>query len=519
MFDARLLQTLRWAAQHYVAPLSVMLRRAAPPNLPRMMKRAPLGVETKSGPDSPATKLGREIAEGRIRNAFLQSTDVVDVGEVAGPVIAGGASVLVVAPTAIEALELQVQLTSAFGDVVMTVTPETSDRDVTGIWSRAASQAGYVVIGTPRVALWRVKSLGAAIVVGEARRAMKDRQTPTVHARDLLRARSVVERFALVTTGLVPSTEVVATGSELIPASASRPWSLVEFVDRNEEPPGTGPLADRTKHAIAAAVNRGNRVFVFTHRRGYAPVFRCVNCRELRICAVCSARVDRDGICRRCGASADRCISCGSDRFEPLGAGVDRVLELVRRFVDADKVGLAVDDRLVTVGSVRDLPSVASCSLAVAVDADGLLLGTDYRAAEEALRTLARVCALVRSGQGNRTIIQTANPQHPVLLALSRAEIAPFLTSELEQRAQFGFPPAGDLIVLECRPCPEDATEKLRSRLTEASILGPAPIEGGSRWLLQSPDLTSARRDLRKVAGEWRDAGARMRIDVDPIDL
>ena len=519
VFNPRLLQTLRWAAQHYVAPLSVLLRRAAPPNLPRITKRAPRSVMAPDDSDFPAARLGREIADGRTRNAFLQSGDAEDIVQVAGPVVAGGASVLVVAPSALEAIELQTYLAGAFGDVVMTVTPETSDRDVTTIWSRAASQSGYIVIGTPRLALWPIANLGAAIVVGEARRAMKDRQTPTVHARELLRARSGVERFALVTTGLVPSTDVAATGTEVIPASGGRPWSLVEFVDRTEEPPGTGPLADRTKHAIAAAVRRGERVLVFTHRRGYAPVFRCVKCRELRVCGVCGARVDREGICRRCGASADHCLSCGSDRFEPLGAGVDRVLELVRRFIDTDKVGFAEDDRLVTVGSVRDLPSVAPCSLAVVVDADGLVLGTDYRAAEEALRALARVCALVGSGHGNRTIIQTANPQHPVLVALGRAETAPFLANELEQRAQFGFPPAGDLIVLECRPCPDDAAGKLSSRLTGISILGPAPIEGGSRWLLQGPDLTSARRDLRKLAGEWRDAGARLRIDVDPIDL
>ena len=519
LFDPLLLQTLRWAAQHYVAPLSVMLRRSAPPNLARVTKRTPQSVKALGEADSRPGELGREIADGRTRNAFLQSANVADIVDLTGPIVARGASVLVVAPTAVEATELQSRLVAAFGDIVMTVTPETSDRDVTTIWSRAASQAGYIVIGTPRVALWPIKDLGAAIVVGEARRAMKDRQTPTVHARELLRARAAVERFALVTTGLVPSTDVTATGVEVIPASAGRPWSRVEFVDRTEEPPGTGPLADRTKQAIAAAVRRGERVLVFTHRRGYAPVFRCVKCRELRVCGVCGARVDREGVCRRCGASSDRCPSCGSDRFEPLGAGVERVFELVKRFIDAEKVGFVADDRLVTVGTVRDLPSVVPCSLAVVVDADGLVLGTDYRAAEEALRALARVCALVGSGHGNRTIIQTANPRHPVLLALSRAEVAPFLADELELRSQFGFPPAGDLIVLECKQCPENAAEQLSSRLTGISILGPAPIEGGSRWLLQGPDLTSARRDLRKLAGEWRDSGARLRIDVDPIDL
>ena len=33
LFDARLLQTLRWAAQHYVAPLSVLYSQVAPASI------------------------------------------------------------------------------------------------------------------------------------------------------------------------------------------------------------------------------------------------------------------------------------------------------------------------------------------------------------------------------------------------------------------------------------------------------------------------------------------------------
>jgi primosomal protein N' (replication factor Y) len=348
---------------------------------------------------------------------------------------------------------------------------------------------------------------------------MKDRQTPTIHAREVLRARGGVERFALITTGLVPSAEMIAAGAEVIEAGPSRPWSLIELVDRREDPPGSGVLSDRTKTAIAAAVKRRQGVFVFTHRRGYAPVFRCVACRELRTCGDCGAKVGQSGACPRCGAVLGICGKCGKDRFEPLGAGVERVAELVKRIVDPDSVGMGGEGRQVTVGSVRDLPLLERISLAVVADADGLILGTNYRAAEEALRSLARVAAVVGSGSGRRTIVQTSNPDHPALEALRRGEVLPFLEAELEQRAALGFPPVGDLIVLECRNCPEAAGRDLADRLPDAAILGPAETERGTRWLLQAKDLAGTRSELRKIAGEWRDGGASLRIDVDPIDL
>lgn len=519
VFDERLLQSLRWAAHHYVAPLSTLFRRAAPPNLPKIVNHPAAAMVRVPPVQSVAGDLGRRIAAGRTRNTHLQSADPHDLVDLVGPILERGLSVMVVAPTKVETNRISDHLTDALGKTTLTVDPETPDREVTAIWSTVHSASGYVLVGTPRISLWPVKNLGAAVIVGEARRGMKDRQTPTLHSRELLRARSGVERFALVTTGLVPSTETIAAGTEVLTAGSGRPWSLIEFVDRSEDPPGAGVLSDRTKTAIAAAVNRNESVFVFTHRRGYAPVFRCVGCRELRVCSECGARVGQDGECRRCGALQGSCPSCGRDRFEPLGAGVERVVEVVKRIVDSDRVGLAGHGRLVTVGSVRDVPSIERCTLAVVVDADGLILGTDYRAAEDALRSLARVAALVGPGHGRRTIVQTSNPDHAVLGALRRGDALTFLRSELEQRAAFGFPPTGDLVVLECRDCPDEAVESLTRRLPDVTVLGPSPIEGGQRWLLQGSDLSKAREELRTLAGEWRDSGATLRIDVDPIDL
>ena len=519
VFNERLLQSLRWAAHHYVAPLSVLLRRAAPPNIPAPTTGPAPAVDRREAAQTPAGALGRSIAEGRTRNCHLQTTNPGDLADLVGPILGAGMSVMLVAPTGLEAVRIHERLAATFGEAVLAITPDTSDREATAVWAKCRSAAGYLLVGTPRVSLWPVAQLGAAVVMGEARRGMKDRQTPTVHSRELLRARSVVERFALVTTGLVPSTETIAAGTEVIVAGPGRPWSLIEFVDRSVDPPGTGPLSDRTKTAIAAAAKRAENVFVFTHRRGYAPAFRCVRCRELRTCGGCGARTGREDTCRRCEREQGSCRSCGADRFEPLGAGVDRIVELVKRFVDADKVGLAGEGRLVTVGSVRDVPAIRRCSLAVVVDADGLVLGTDYRAGEDALQSLARVAAVVGSGHGRRTIVQTSNPAHPVLEALRRGEVLPFLAAELEQRAAFGFPPVGDLIVLECRGCPDGAAQRLTERFPEVTVLGPAPVEGGLRWLLQGSDLSAARKELRKLAAEWRDAGASLRIDVDPIDL
>jgi primosomal protein N' (replication factor Y) len=173
------------------------------------------------------------------------------------------------------------------------------------------------------------------------------------------------------------------------------------------------------------------------------------------------------------------------------------------------------------VGSEADLASLKPVGLAVAVDADGLILGSHFRAAEEALRVLARLAGRVSSGSGHRAIVQTSLPTHPVIEALRKGDPVPFLNQELEERRKMGFPPSGDLVILEMRgttpPGVDGALERAADR---AMVLGPADRrDGGRRWLIQAPDLTTFRHNLRPLVQKWRDAGATVRIDSDPLDL
>jgi primosomal protein N' (replication factor Y) len=443
------------------------------------------------------------------------------IADALGAVVGSGRSALVVAPTGLEAGRMANDLVGTFGERTLMATPDMSDRELTDVWQTAATTPGTILVGTHRVALWPVAQLGLAAVAGEGRRSMKDRQTPTLHAREILKTRARIERFALIFVGRVPTTEVLRAGTEIrrVPGR-NRLWQLVEIVDRGEEPPGAGLLTDRVKAAVKHAAARNQRVFLFTHRHGYAPAARCVRCRELRTCPTCGARPDPGTSCLRCGATLGACPSCGAARFEPLGAGVGRVMEEARRIAGADLVG-DVDAALpIMVGTERDLVRFDAVDLAVAVDADGLILGTNYRAAEEALRTLVRVAGAVPFGRGKRLMVQTSQPNHPVIAALRRGDPLEFLEAELEAREDLRFPPAGEVIVVEIRQAANDPSELLAEAVDgDATVFGPAAVRGGSRWLIQGSQLGPVRLRLRDTIQRIRDSGAVVRVDVDPLDL
>ena len=256
VFDERLLETLRWAAHHYLTPLAGMLAKAAPPNVPRRTD-SPQWPAANPVTAGALHDLGRSAAGGKRTPAVYLLASSGAAGHIAdacAEVVSAGRSVLVVTATAVEARRVAGELAGIFGPRVLVATPDLSDRDLTETWQAATVAPGAVLVGTHRVALWPVARLGLAVIVEEGRRSMKDRQTPTIHAREILKTRARIELFALVYVGRVPTTEVLRAGTEIRRAPGrNRMWQLVEVIDRGEEPPGSGLLTGRVKAFLAPA--------------------------------------------------------------------------------------------------------------------------------------------------------------------------------------------------------------------------------------------------------------------------
>ena len=514
LFDGPLYQALLWAAHHYVAPLAVLLERTAPPNLAnRLLETAP--GSTHTGVSGALTELAEALVTGRRRpvTAYLAPSAQSDwINQLAAPILGEGRSMMVVTATGAEVRDLAQTVAPALADRLTVVGPDASGAETTAAWV-AGQSGGRLVIGTPRISTWRIPDLAAAVAVEEGRRAMKERQTPTLSVRDLLGTRARLSGFGQVVVGPTPSVETIAGGATVI-RSNRRAWPPVEIVDRSTEISEGGFLGPTAIAAIRAVTSRKGNVFVFAHRRGFSPASRCRACGTVRTCSRCGAKAEPSLECRRCGANLGPCANCASTDFAPLGAGVGRIEEELRR-----RVG---DGPHLRVGSESDLAGLELQDLTVAVDCDGLILGTHYRAAEEALRILARLAGKV-GGKGSRSLLQTSQPEHPVIVALRRGDPISFLEAEVVERQRMNFPPASQLLVIETRgPSPDP--DQLAQATEGATLLGPAlrtssTGEPAQRWLLQAKDLGPVRLRLRPLVQSWRDSGNVVRVDADPIDL
>lgn len=516
IFDTDLLKTLRWAANHYVAPVATLLGRATPPNLPRSIP-PPSEVPNVEARGHPIAGVVAKTASGSREPAvaLVGNWRAFDWLREFESLFTAGRSVLVVAASVAEAARLHEAAQTLWGELVVAVLGE-DDRSDTSAWE-AAQSSPRLVVGTPKTAAWNIDGLGLAVVLEESRRAMKDRQTPTIHVREMMRTRSRIEGFNVVFYGPTPSVELLSAGAETV-QQGNRAWPLVEVVDRSAEQPGSGYLSDRAIAATKATSRDGGRVFVFTHRRADYGSMRCASCRALRACSGCGARVGRVDRCPRCDTEVGPCRNCGHAEFEEMGTIPERLVAEIERRVGRGTATVHPGRTSVTVGTERDLAGLDPVDLAIAADVDGMLMGVGYRTTEEALRQLARLALAVRRRRGSRLMLQTARPDSLLITTMRRGDPIPYLERVLVERAREGAPPAAEMIAVEIRgQVPGDAASELAS-LQDVTIMGPMSIEGGQRWLL-SGELGKARLELRRMVGRWRDGGATVRIDVDPIDV
>ncbi len=303
----------------------------------------------------------------------------------------------------------------------------------------------------------------------------------------------------------------------------------------------------------------GEQAILVLNRRGTASVVLCRDCGHVQACPDCERPLvyHQAGTtlrCHHCGRAtplATRCPSCRSPRIRYLGGGTERVEREVRgahptlrvarldrdvadrrgaaeRVIDAFTAGRT--DVLVGTSLVAKGLDVPSVTLVGVVSSDVALNLPDERAAERTYQLLRQ--AVGRAGRGERpgrAILQTYQPDHPVIRAVATQDGDAFYAAELDLRRRFGSPPYGSLIKLTVALPDRDASEqegaamadRLRQRAAETgastAVIGPAPAyiaRRNDRWRFHV--ILRGEEPLEVLGG---DPGLPWSVDVDPESL
>ncbi|WP_152415169.1 primosomal protein N' [Caenispirillum salinarum] len=445
------------------------------------------------------------------------------------------------------------------------------------VWRAVANGRAAVVVGARSALFLPFRDLGLVVVDEEHEQAFKQEDGVSYHARDMAVVRGQLGSVPVVLASATPSLETVLNaesgrydklhlperhGGSLLPD--------VDVVDMRRMPPEKGDwgrswLAPPVVDAVSETLERGEQVLLFLNRRGYAPLTLCRTCGFRIQCPNCTAwlvehRLVRRLVCHHCGHSEPtprQCPQCGDeDSLAACGPGVERLAEeVVGRWPEARSVVVASDTLGGPLAAAALMERIAAhevdlligtqvlakglhfpeLTLVAVVDSDLGLSGGDLRAAERTYQLLTQVAGRAgRAAKQGRVMLQTYQPEHPVIQAMVTGETAQFLEAEAEGRRATSMPPYGRLAALIVSGEDEGAVDAACAQLSRAApreanveVLGPAPaplamLRGRHRrrFLLKAPRGVR----VQPVVAAWLGRvkvphSVRVQVDVDPYSF
>lgn len=439
-------------------------------------------------------------------------------------------------------------------------------------WKMVGEGAAQLVVGARSALFLPFRDLGLIVVDEEHDSSYKQEEGALYNARDMAVLRASLCEAQVVLASATPSLETWSNADvgkyarlDLPARFGTAVMPQMQPIDmRLEELPAQSWLSPSLRAAISARLRDGEQSLLFLNRRGYAPVTLCRACGEQVGCADCDARMvehrfQKRLICHQCGATRpvpEVCPSCEVEgKMAAVGTGVERIADEAAEAFPEAKIAILSSDLF---GSARALKAQIAeiaegetdiiigtqlvakghnfprLTLVGVVDADLGLQGSDLRAAERTFQLMRQVSG--RAGRAEKpglALLQTHQPEHPVIRAILSGDEEGFWAAEAAERSAAGMPPYGRLagIILsapEAVPAFDLGTHMVRNdgpiREIGGIVYGPAPapiarVRGRHRvrLLVKAPKGAPLQQALSKWIVPLKLPGQlRLAVDIDP---
>jgi len=235
-----------------------------------------------------------------------------------------------------------------------------------------------------------------------------------------------------------------------------------------------GSFSKTVLDEIEKTLEMGEKILIFSRRKGFSGYVKCEECGYVVKCKNCDVSMSYHSSknafkCHQFGYEVpafNECPICGG-RLIPFGTGTERIeRELVRFFpgikiarIDREviekphsvqkyldelqkgKIDILVGTKMITKG--LDIPNIG---LVCVLDVDGLLFIPDYTTNLRTFQLLIQVFGRSGRRREGRAIIQTWNPDDPVLVFASQHDVSGYYDLELERRMELSYPPYSHLV-------------------------------------------------------------------------
>ena len=436
--------------------------------------------------------------------------------------IGRGEQVLYLLPEIALTVQITTRLQRVFGRRLGIYHSKYSDAERVEIWQKQLSASPYdVILGARSACLLPFQRLGLVIIDEEHENSFKQQDpAPRYHARStaIMMAHMSDARVVLGTaTPSVESYHNAMSGKYGLVELTQRYQGIelprievVDIKDLRRRKMMNGPFSPQLLAAMRATFERGEQAILFQNRRGFAPMIECRECGWVPKCQNCDVSLTLHKnlnmlTCHYCGFTypvPQKCPNCESTDLRGRGYGTEKIEDQVQTIfpdikvarMDLDttrtrtayerlisdfsqgKTQLLIGTQMVTKGLDFDRVSLVGI-----LDADAMLNYPDFRSYEHAFMMMAQVAGRAgRKGRQGLVILQTRNPELPVVGQVVANDYAGFYRSLLAERRDFCYPPYFRLVYVYLKHRHDDlvstAATELAGRMRQVfgkRVLGP----------------------------------------------
>ena len=385
-------------------------------------------------------------------------------------------------------------------------------------WQMIQDGGADIVVGTRSAIFSPLENIGLVIIDEEQEHTYRSESAPRYSAHEVARQRAAENGALLLLASATPSTESYYAAQHgrtqlvrLTKRYGGNPLPKVQIVDMRAELASGNPreISLAMEDAIRHNIEAGKQTILLLNRRGYQTVAQCEDCREVLKCQKCSVpmvyhKSAHKLLCHYCGSQLDpppaRCPACGG-KLQYRGFGTQKAEEELAKFFPEARI-LRMDqdttaakdahekllakfarheyDIMVGTQMVAKGLDFEDVTLVGVLGVDSLLFAQGFRAYETVFSLVTQVVG--RSGRAKDpgfAIIQTTDPDNPVLNLAAAQDYDAFFEQEIAYRKLGLYPPFCGLCVVGFAGPKESEVARASARF--AALLG--------RQAAKQPDL------------------------------
>ena len=375
-------------------------------------------------------------------------------------------------------------------------------------WQMIQDGGADIVVGTRSAIFSPLENIGLIIIDEEQEHTYRSESAPRYSAHEVARQRAAENGALLLLASATPSTESFYAAQHgrtqlvrLTQRYGGNPLPTVQIVDMRAELAAGNPreISLSLEDAIRRNLDAGKQTILLLNRRGYQTMAQCEDCREVLKCTKCSVpmvyhKAAHKVLCHYCGSQMEPptvCPACGG-KLQYRGFGTQKAEEeLAKLFPDARVLRMDQDstaakdahekllarfanheyDIMVGTQMVAKGLDFEDVTLVGVLGIDSLLFAQGFRAYEKVFSLITQVVG--RSGRARDpgfAIIQTTDPDNPVLNLAAAQDYDAFFEQEIAYRKLGLYPPFCGLCVIGFAGAKEIEVARAAARF--AALLG-----------------------------------------------